>query len=334
MALPSISEYSASINTPKMIKVNKLMGGIPIKKNGRQVKYAGGFCIVFPYETATQKYAVRCWHNNVNNIKHRTQLISETLKSVDLPYFVGFEYFTKGIQTAQGAQDIVVMDWVNAKSLKKYISEKINQPSTLYALANSFKKMVAELHYNHLAHGDLQHGNILVKDNGNIVLVDYDSMFVPALSGFTDDIKGLVGYQHPSRWDNKTVSEKLDYFSELIIYTSLLALAKFPNLWQELNLENTETLVFSASDISSKGNSEIFHYLERDKELHLLSVKIKDYLSKDNIDELEPLEKAIIDNQESIIQNISDKWMDNGYRKAKQSPEHYTNLAENISKNW
>ena len=76
MAVASISEYSASINTPQMIKASVLIGGNPIKKNGRQIKYSGGFCVVFPYQTATKKYAVRCWHTNIKDIRNRTRLIS------------------------------------------------------------------------------------------------------------------------------------------------------------------------------------------------------------------------------------------------------------------
>lgn len=334
MAVASIAEYSASINTPQMIKANMLMGGSPVKKHGRQIKYSGGFCVVFPFETATKKYAVRCWHINLKDIQNRTKLISEALKSTSLPYFVGFEYIPNGIQTAQGAQDIVVMEWVNARTLKKYIADNIHHPSKIVALANSFKTMVADLHSHHLAHGDLQHGNILVKDDGGIILVDYDSMYVPALFGYSDEIKGLAGYQHPSRWNNKTINETIDYFSELIIYTSLLALSKFPKLWYELNLEDTETLIFTSEDISSKGNSKIFNVLECDQELQPLSIKLKSFLQKTSITELEPLENVVLDKQKVVIDNLADKWKDNGYRDEVQAQNNYADIAKIISGRW
>lgn len=334
MPLASISEYSASINTPLMVKAAVLNGGSPVKKNGRQIKYSGGFCVVFPYETPTKKYAVRCWHINVNDIKNRTRLISETIQSTNLPYFVGFEYVPNGIQTAQGGQDIVVMDWVDAQPLKKYISSHLSQPSILLQLAEYFKKMVCEFHTHHIAHGDLQHGNILVKGDGSIVLVDYDSMYVPSLSGYTDDIKGLAGYQHPARWKNKNVSEKIDYFSELVIYTSLLALAKLPYLWNGLCLEDTETLIFSADDISSKGNSKIFQILDSNNDLKPLSSKIKDFLSKDDINDLEPLENAVVDSTRKLVGDLSIQWGDNGYVKKEQTQEDIDKIAKEISKLW
>jgi len=334
MPVASISEYSASINTPLMVKATILSGGTPVKKNGRPIKYSGGFCVVFPFETPTKKYAVRCWHINVNDIRNRTRLISETIQSMNLPYFVGFEYVSNGIQTAQGGQDIVVMDWVEAQPLKKYISSHLSQPSLLLQLADRFKKMVCEFHTHHIAHGDLQHGNILVKRDGNIVLVDYDSMYVPSLSGYSDDIKGLAGYQHPARWKNKNVSEKIDYFSELVIYTSLIALSKLPNLWNELSLEDTETLIFSAEDISSKGCSTIFQILDNNKELKPLSSKIKEFLSKDNINDLVPLENAVVDPTIELVDNLSNQWRDNGYAKKVQTKEDIDKIAKEISKLW
>ena len=334
MPTATISEYSASINTPQLIKASMLQGGHPLKKNGRQIKYSGGFCVVFPFETPQKKYAVRCWHINIDDIRHRTKLISEAIERSNLPYFVGFEYVSDGIQTAHGAQDIVVMDWVNAQPLKKYVSQHLNDSRKIEELANSFKKMVMDLHSHNISHGDLQHGNILVKDDGKIVLVDYDSMYVPSLSGFSDNIKGLAGYQHPSRWKNSTLSEKMDFFSELIIYTSLIALSKMPNLWYEYNLEDSETLLFSAEDISSKGSSKIFEILNKNEELKPLSSKIKEFIDIDNIDLLEPLEKVLVDPRKEILSTLSEEWRDNGYMHSALTQQNIIDIAKSISKDW
>ena len=76
--------------------------------------------------------------------------------------------------------------------------------------------MAKELHAAGVSHGDLQHGNIMVNADGSLILVDYDSMYVPSLEGYADEIKGLVGYQHPARWENCKCSPKADYFSEKV----------------------------------------------------------------------------------------------------------------------
>ena len=305
MPLPSIPDYSNSIKTPALVHPPVLKGGHPVEKGVRLIKYSGGFCVVFPYETATRKYAVRCWHAEVSDAKRR--------KKANLPYFVGFDFYEEGIMTPLGMQPIVVMDWVDAKSLKKFLAEHITESNVINKVAGNFKKMVADLHANHFSHGDLQHGNIMVKPDYSLVLVDYDSMYVPDLRGMSDEIKGLVGYQHEARWKNKMVSEKADYFSELVIYLSLKALAKMPSLWNDLNMEDTETLLFSGEDIQSKGNSTIFKVLKTDSDLAPLTDKLCEFMGKSSIDDLTPLEETIVSKSDII----AGKWKDgNGFNHA------------------
>ena len=310
MSLPSIPEYSTSIKTPALVHPTILAGGHPVEKGVRLVKYSGGFCVVFPFETSSGKYAIRCWHAEVSDAKKRTQIIAEALKASKLPYFVGFEYYEDGIMTPQGIQPIVIMDWVNAQALKKFLAENIKDSCRINTVAENFKSMVSELHRNNFSHGDLQHGNIMVRQDNSLVLVDYDSMYVPALKGMPDDIKGLVGYQHKSRWKNKYVTEKADYFSELVIYLSLKALAKYPELWEILNIENTETLLFTGDDLESFGNAQIFDILKQDSELEPLTNKLCEFLEKDSLEDLQPLEDVFA----SKVDGIAGKWKGgNGY---------------------
>ncbi len=328
MPLPTIPEYTSAICNPQLLKPAILKDGHPIEKGPRIIKYSGGFCAVFPYQTTNKKYAVRCWHAEVANAKKRTQIIANAIKNSNLPYFVGFDYYEDGIITSQGVQPIVVMDWVEAKSLKKYIAEHIRESETLNILADNFKAMVSDLHNHHFSHGDLQHGNIMVRQDKSLVLVDYDSMYVPELQGYEDEIKGLVGYQHEGRWKNKYSTEKADYFSELVIYLSLKALARYPALWEELNMEDTETMLFDATDIKSKGSSDIFSFLKQDGELSPLVDKLCEFLLKSSIDELEPLEASVM----SKIDSISEKWKIRSSIPSKPKVE-ITN-AEDIFSKW
>lgn len=325
--LPRCSEYVENIVVPQLIKAPSLQGGHVLKRNDTIIRYVGGFCVVFPFQTANKKYAVRCWHAQVDNAQERTRYIAEELQRIQLPYFVGFDYVQEGIVTSEGIQPIVIMDWVDAILLKDYISQHISDSDSIRSLASSFLQMVKDLHHHHLSHGDLQHGNILVNNSGELTLVDYDSMYVPSLEEFPDDIKGLDGYQHPARQNNPKLTPKADYFSELIIYTSLIALAKLPLLWETLGIEDTETLLFSAEDIKSKGTSNIFQILDNDEELSMLSTALKSFLECSSIDDLKPLEEVVI----SPIDNISSKWENNGY---KPIVPNYEVASDEIQKKW
>ena len=325
--LPSCSDYSTSIAVSNLVKASMLASGKPELHNGNPIKYAGGFCIVFPYVANGKKYAVRCWHAYLEGAEERTKRISQALRTANLPYFVGFEYVKNGIVTPQGIQPIVVMDWVDAKPLKTYIAENINDSSCLNALAERFAKMVKDLHSHNLSHGDLQHGNILVRSDGSLVLVDYDSMYVPKLDGWTDEISGLAGYQHPARWDNKSLSPKADYFSELVIYTSLKALAEHPSLWKDLEMEDTDTLLFSAEDVKSGGSSPIFTVLESSSSTKELCAVIKDFLGRKSINDLQPLEEVSV----SLVDKLSSLWNDNGY---KPQPAYGKADVKQITNKW
>ena len=308
--LPSCEDYEISINNARLIKSAALCGG-HVEKNssGTIINYVGGFCIVFPYyRYSGEKIAVRCWIARIEDAQLRTRLIAEELKKQQLPYFVNFEYEQEGLATNFGVQPIVLMDWVEADPLKEYIKANLGYPDNLRTLAESFKSMAEDLHRANISHGDLQHGNILVRTDGNLVLVDYDSMYVPSLHGFKDEIKGLPGYQHPARWDNMYLSEKSDYFSELVIYTSIMALSYFPTLWNDLLIEKTDTLLFSSEDIKSGGNSYIFKKLDSHPLLNPLANAIRKSLKVSCIDELSPLEEAIIPETTKIIGEIRDKW--------------------------
>ena len=146
----------------------------------------------------------------------------------------------------------MIMDWVEALELKDYVEKHRYNPEALKKLAENFLKMTDDLHKHNFSHGDLQPGNILIKDDGSIVLVDYDSMFVPGLESYPEDIKGLAAYQHPKRIEQKNMTPKADYFSELIIYTAIKAIQHFPNLWDDLKVKDADTsFLFSAEDIKS-----------------------------------------------------------------------------------
>lgn len=294
MNITDCDDYSTSIQVPQFVKPAKLAGGSPEMNGFRPVMYTGGFCVVFPYVTSTGKYAVRCWHAQVEGAQERMKRIAEFLsqKKKELPYFVDFQYEEEGINTSKGILPLVVMDWVNAKPLKDYIHDNINDSLALNKLADNFLKMVSDLHCEGVSHGDLQHGNIMVKKDGSLVLVDYDSLYVPSISGFTSVTNGLWGYQHPARFSMTTVSPKADYFSEIIIYTSIKALSVFPNLWSELSVEDTDTMIFSKEDIESKGKSEIFDKISKNKYISRLVDVIRNFLSKSSIEQLKPLEEV------------------------------------------
>jgi len=121
-------------------------------------------------------------------------------------------------------------------------------------LAREFVSVVGNLSQTGLAHGDLQHGNLLVTQSGGLKLVDYDGMFVPSLAEAGATESGHRNYQSPLRQHDW--GPDLDNFSAWIIYVSLIALAFDPFLWDSIPGAGDEALLFHKEDFVSPQSSQ------------------------------------------------------------------------------
>lgn len=266
------------------------------KKNGHEQleRYVGGFSVVFPFSVNNKKWAFRCWHVNVGNMQKHFDILSKELKKINLPYFCEFDYTEEGVIIEGFLYPTTKMRWIDGDNLKSYICKNYQNKEKMRKLADSFLTMIKKLHQNNIAHGDLQHGNILVDNHDKIYLIDYDSVYLPALSGQIDSICGLPDYQHPKRSDNKYATEKIDYFSELIIYTSILAIAENPSLVSKYKLPDTEFLLFSKEDFRNLENSEIYKDLYSLGETFQLLLRIlSEYLVFNDINDLESFDQLL-----------------------------------------
>ena len=289
--MPTLPSIRTSIENNQSLVIDSFarQGIFRRDKRGRLVAYTGGFSVVYPFEYNNEVWAFRCWHADLGNLRGHFLTLSSALSKLNLPYFCSFTYVDEGIVVEGKKYPTTRMKWIDGKNLKEYICIHKNDKNKLKNLANNFVKMITTLHKYHISHGDLQHGNILVDDNDNLFLIDYDSVYVPELQGEADIIKGLKGYQHPKRGDNLLANEKVDYFSELIIYLSILAIAEKSSLVEKYQVEDSEQLLFSFEDFKDLENSQVYVDLMQLGGLFPILLKIlSDYLDEDDICNLEP----------------------------------------------
>lgn len=289
--MPTLPSIRTSIENNQSLVIDSFarQGIFRRDKRGRLVAYTGGFSVVYPFEYNNEVWAFRCWHADLGNLRGHFLTLSSALSKLNLPYFCSFTYVDEGIVVEGKKYPTTRMKWIDGKNLKEYICIHKNDKNKLKNLANNFVKMITTLHKYHISHGDLQHGNILVDDNDNLFLIDYDSVYVPELQGEADIIKGLKGYQHPKRGDNLLANEKVDYFSELIIYLSILAIAEKSSLVEKYQVEDSEQLLFSFEDFKDLENSQVYVDLMQLGGLFPILLKIlSDYLNEDDICNLEP----------------------------------------------
>ena len=303
MQWPSRAEYTEAVRDYPHISLqdSRLRGGKP--RRGRDnlvISDTGAFSIVFPIDIVSRTFALRCWVKDVGDAKNRYEKISAYLKQVGLPYFVDFEYVPEGILVNGTKYPITRMEWVEGVSLREFIEQNLQNPHIFKVVADEFQKMVSALHKHQIAHGDLQDGNILLKRNGNSVeikLIDYDSLFVPKLQGQPEQILGLPEYQHPKRMTGGgQANEKVDHFSELVIYLSFLSLSENPALWTQFGDEKRvdRGLLFSKEDFENPSRSPVFRELAKlSLNVQQLAATLKDFCDKTSIDQLVPLETVL-----------------------------------------
>lgn len=175
-------------------------------------------------------------------------------------YTVAFVYVDHGIKIRQDWYPILKMEWVVGSTLENFVREFYAERASMNMLARQFKYMAEMLKTAGIAHGDLQHGNILVTGH-DLRLVDYDGMYVPALHGLQSNELGHANYQHPLR-TKKHFGAYLDNFSVWSIYTSLLSISIDPALWIHLD-GGDDCLLFRQKDYLDPVNSKAFQLLGR-----------------------------------------------------------------------
>jgi hypothetical protein len=199
--------------------------------------------------------AVRCFFREFSDMRERYDSISKALVSARTPYTVGFTYIREGIAVRNVTYPVLKMGWVEGQLLDEYIHQHLGDGKALRDLAGNWKRFAIDFRARSIAHGDLQHGNVLCLD-GAVRLVDYDGMFVPGLQGRQSHELGHPNYQHPER-SAAHFGPYLDHFSQWVVYTSLLALAAEPELWTDLGAGD-ERLLFSRADFLQPTTSLAF----------------------------------------------------------------------------
>jgi parallel beta-helix repeat protein len=286
---PSRSEYNIAIQNPHICFIDpELKKARVIKRGSWSYCWSSGrFAIVFKVEIGNTPYIIRCFHSSpIVNLKERYEKITEYLSTVSIPNFVKFEFIDKGIQITKNGKyncyPIIKMECVDGKNLDTWTEEKVETDDrrAIRKIADDFLNCMKLLKKYKIAHGDLSHDNIIVDKNGNIKLVDYDGIFIPTFKHEKAPELGHLCYQHPKR-DASFYNEKIDNFSILVIYLSLLAIADDPSLWKKYN--NGENLIFTAEDFKDPANSILLQSLKRNRDTQIskLATLLEESCKKD-----------------------------------------------------
>ena len=261
MPWPGITDFSEAVQNPPLCFAGTDLenGLVATNPRGMPLVYSGAFACVYPVSIGGRTYAVRCFTREVSDQKDRYNALSDYLLNVLPPAFVHFEYVEDGISVRGTSYPLVKMEWVEGELLSSYVEAHLNDPDALRRIAAQWRGgTTSSLRGLRIAHNDLQHGNVMVQNDGNIRLVDYDGMFLPQFAGEKSPELGHKNYQHPERTSDD-YADYVDNFPAMVIYLSLLAIAAEPQLWE---FNNEDNLILARTDYADPKKSEVFRRLK------------------------------------------------------------------------
>ena len=337
MQYPLISEYVRAIQDASN-NLDKLAHLIPVlDDHGEPYRSSGAFAVVFNMkdEQTGKCYALKCFTEEQEGRAEAYRQIADELEFVDSSYITSVKYLDKEIFVDSNCEEdefpVLLMDWIDGETMETYIAENYQDNYAMAMLCYRFCKMAAWLRFQPFAHGDIKPDNIMVRPDGNLTLVDYDGMFVPAMKGQKSPTIGTKDFSHPLRTVDD-FDETIDDFALASIALSLKAISLKPSLLDEYGA--ADRLLFSAEDYRDLSKSKVLAALQElmnDEEVNtLLSLfllaKTKKNLVMCSLRLLE-VSKPIISQEYNIMLQEADKIINLSTGDKEKAVEIYKKFA-------
>ena len=265
MQYPLISEYVRAIQDASS-NLDKLAHLVPVlDDHGEPYRSSGAFAVVFKMkdEQTGKCYALKCFTEEQEGRAEAYRQIADELEFVDSSYITSVKYLDKEIFVDSSCEEdefpVLLMDWIDGETMENYIAENYQDNYTMAMLCYRFCKMVAWLRSQPFAHGDIKPDNIMVRPDGNLTLVDYDGMFVPAMKGQKSPTIGTKDFSHPLRTVDD-FDETIDDFALTSIALCLKAISMNSTLLDTYGA--SDRLLFSESDYRTPSSSKAISALQ------------------------------------------------------------------------
>ena len=265
MQYPLISEYVRAIQDASN-NLDQLAHLVPVlDDHGEPYRSSGAFAVVFKMkdEQTGKCYALKCFTEEQEGRAEAYRQIADELDFVDSSYITSVKYLDKEIFVDSSCEEdefpVLLMDWIDGETMENYIAENYQDNYAMAMLCYRFCKMAAWLRSQPFAHGDIKPDNIMVRPDGNLTLVDYDGMFVPAMKGQKSPTIGTKDFSHPLRTVDD-FDETIDDFALASIALSLKAISMNSKLLDTYGA--SDRLLFSENDYRNPSNSKVISALQ------------------------------------------------------------------------
>lgn len=307
---PTVGEYNQLIQKKGGNAFSSLFGISLIPSRTTPIKVylfgSGAFAAVFKGSLNGINYAIRCFLTAENETINRYKSICDYLNEFQASWKTECEFIENEISINGNSYPILKMEWLNGLLINQFVSSHLSDNNVLTELQKKLVAVSNELEKHKVGHGDLQCGNIIItgtSSNFQVKLIDYDGMYVPALTNKKSIEKGRSEFQHPKRTMNDFCPE-MDRFSFWVMITALEAIKFDKTLWREVMQGGFNTLdnfLFTIQDFLNPNQSKLFNRL-----YNLNSSSLNFYLDKLKsfcISDYSIISKPVLSGQNSILQS-------------------------------
>lgn len=260
--LPTISQYIQSVREPYALF--KTLGMFECERDiDLEPKHSSGNNgVIFKITRNQSTLLLKCYTNStefssaiynfVGRLESRYMIKAQLLPSEMYVY----DHCENG-----AFYDVVIAPWIEGETLDKTLRRAAiyGDVQQLTLLAERFDTMALYLLSQTWAHGDIKPENIIVTPELQLILIDYDAMFIPDLAGKTSYELGTPPYQHHLR-NNTMFNKNIDDYSLAIISTLIHAVALQPAIYMEYLDNNTDD--FNSTTIHN-GQSQLYDIIRR-----------------------------------------------------------------------
>ncbi|HET9254174.1 MAG TPA: hypothetical protein VFO16_03100, partial [Pseudonocardiaceae bacterium] len=183
---PSADDYYKAIQQPELVfTASELKSarfavhprwGIPL------LPASGSTAVVFKAVVSGEEQALRFFTRHEVSSRERYDTLNQHFQARGIADCVATSQWCDNAIVVKGERwPVVRMQWVEGRNLDKYIEGLVedNNPEGIGALASAWRTLLNRMQLAEFAHGDLQHGNVLVDTDGKLRLVDFDGSWIP-----------------------------------------------------------------------------------------------------------------------------------------------------------
>ncbi len=262
MKFPSAERYHEAVQNPAVYFLDADVKARQVQTDvlGLPEVLSGGFAFTYRFTGAGGDIAVRCFHREIPDLLERYKAISAFLSRLKSRFFVEFAFIGRGVRLDGSKLPIVRMQWVEGETLLGYVARRRTDAQALERLRQQLLAFAEEAERSGYAHGDVQHRNFMVTARGELKLVDYDGMYVPALRHLRAADAGHPHFQSPGR----TLADfgpRMDRFALAVIDLSMEALQEAPGLFDKFH--RGENLILSRDDFVDPAASPVLNAMAR-----------------------------------------------------------------------